>query len=117
LIVCQQTDCQLAVNQSTEELTMNQRQESASPANREACVLTQPKNDSNPTTTDSGAPVGEGSYEGSKRYAESIGNYLETADVTADAKAAAPKSPQEARELREAEAEAKNHTRGEGEGA
>ena len=92
---------------------MNQQQQPTSPANREACALTQPKTDSQRTTTDSGAPVGEGSYEGSQRYAKSIGNYLETADVTADAKAAAPKTPQEARELRQAEDDAKNHTRGE----
>jgi hypothetical protein len=35
--------------------------------------------------------MGEGSYEGTEKYAESISNYLAYADVDADAKAAAPR--------------------------
>ena len=31
-------------------------------------------------TTDSGAPLGEGSYEGTQRYAEGIESYLAKAD-------------------------------------
>ena len=51
--------------------------------------------------------MGEGSYEGTQIYAEGISNYLKTADVEADAKAAAPSTPLEAAELEKAEADAK----------
>ena len=53
------------------------------------------------------AQMGEGSYEGTEKYAEGISNYLKTADVQADAKAAAPSTPREAAELEKAEAEGK----------
>jgi len=94
---------------------MKQQNSSTPDGTREACALTQPVDREQRKTTASGAPIGEGSYEGTERYAQSIGNYLEHADVTADAKAAAPKSPDEARELRRAEAEAASRGRGEDE--
>lgn len=50
--------------------------------------------------------IGEGSYEGSEQYAEGISKYLETADVEADAKAAAPRNADETEEMNAAEAEA-----------
>ena len=53
--------------------------------------------------------IGEGSYEGTQQYAEGISKYLETADVEADAKAAAPHSAKEAEEMKNAEAEAASH--------
>ena len=56
-----------------------------------------------PTQTSSGAPVGEGSYEGTAGYAARVQNYLASADVEADAIAAAPQTPREADELRDAE--------------
>ena len=53
--------------------------------------------------------VGEGSYEGTQQYADGISKYLETADVEADAKAAAPRNSDEAEEMKKAEAEAASH--------
>lgn len=98
---------------------MKQQNSSTPDGTREACALTQPVEQpvdrEQRKTTASGAAIGEGSYEGTERYAQSIGNYLEHADVTADAKAAAPKSADEARELRRAEAEAASRGRGEDE--
>ncbi|GEM_PF-7057773 len=58
--------------------------------------------------------IGEGSYEGTDGYAKSIGSYLRTADVGEDAKAAAPDSPSEARELLKAESEGASHSKAPG---
>ena len=44
--------------------------------------------------------IGEGSYEGSREYGESMKAYLETADVKADGEAAQPASPEEAEQLK-----------------
>lgn len=57
------------------------------------------------------AQMGEGSYEGTQKYAEGISNYLEHADVEADAKAAAPKNKVEAASMERAEREAASHSR------
>jgi hypothetical protein len=57
------------------------------------------------------AQIGEGSYEGTEQYAEGISKYLETADVEADAKAAAPGNADEAEEMRQAEADAASQHR------
>ncbi len=67
-----------------------------------------------PSTTESGAPVGEGSYEGTRRYAKSIEHYLENADVAKDAADAAPDSSQEEEMLKRAEDEAASRTRAPG---
>ena len=64
-----------------------------------------------PKQTSSGAPVGEGGYEGTAGYAARLGRYLATADVSADAKAAAPKSSAEAAEMLAADREAANRSR------
>ena len=66
------------------------------------------------STTDSGAPIGEGSYEGTQRYAEGIENYLANADVAKDAADAAPASAEEADAMKIAEEEAANRTRAPG---
>lgn len=66
------------------------------------------------STTDSGAPIGEGSYEGTKRYAEGIESYLADADVAKDAADAAPDSTQEADAMARAEAAAASRTRAPG---
>jgi hypothetical protein len=55
--------------------------------------------------------MGEGSYEGTQKYAEGISNYLEHADVEADAKAAAPANKDEAASMEKAEREAASHSR------
>ena len=66
------------------------------------------------STTDSGAPIGEGSYEGTQRYADGIETYLEHADVAKDAADAAPDSPEEADAMKLAEEEAASRTRAPG---
>lgn len=66
------------------------------------------------SSTDSGAPIGEGSYEGTQRYAEGIENYLAHADVDKDAADAAPDSVDESNVLKRAEAEAASRTRAPG---
>lgn len=65
-------------------------------------------------TTDSGAPIGEGSYEGTQRYAEGIETYLADADVAKDAADAAPDSTEEADAMRLAEEAAASRTRAPG---
>jgi hypothetical protein len=55
--------------------------------------------------------MGEGSYEGTQKYAEGISSYLEHADVEADAKAAAPANKSEAASMEKAEREAASHSR------
>jgi hypothetical protein len=58
--------------------------------------------------------IGEGSYEGTRGYANSVKAYMGTANVSQDAKAAAPHSASEARELRNAESEAASHSKAPG---
>ena len=57
--------------------------------------------------------MGEGSYEGTRDYKERTEEYLKKANVDADAAAAKPRSAEEARELEQAEEEAKSHSKGE----
>ena len=57
--------------------------------------------------------MGEGSYEGTRDYQKDIKDYLDKADVEADAEASKPKSEAEAREIEEAEREGKSHSKGE----
>jgi hypothetical protein len=58
--------------------------------------------------------IGEGSYEGSREYGESMKAYLETADVKADAEASQPASPEEAEQLKKAEQEGLAHSKAPG---
>jgi hypothetical protein len=73
-------------------------------------VLDSSGNDNIGNTVD-GAPIGEGSYEGTHGYAERIDHYMENADVEADAEAAQPESRGEAAALRKAEEEGKSRTK------
>ncbi len=66
------------------------------------------------STTDSGAPIGEGSYEGTQRYAESIEGYLANADVAQDAADAASDSTEVADALALAEEQTAARTRASG---
>ncbi|MBI2769503.1 MAG: hypothetical protein HYX47_07765 [Burkholderiales bacterium] len=59
--------------------------------------------------------MGEGSYEATRDYQKNIKDYLKDADVEADAKAAKPKSAEEARDIEQAEEEGKSHSRAKGE--
>ena len=56
---------------------------------------------------------GEGSYTATRDYQKNIKDYLDKADVEADARAAKPRSDAEARDIEAAEREAKSHSRGE----
>jgi hypothetical protein len=61
-----------------------------------------------------GAQVeGEGSYSATRNYQKDIKDYLDKADVEADAEAAKPRSDSEARELDAAEREGRSHSKGE----
>lgn len=66
------------------------------------------------STTGSGAPIGEGSYEGTQRYAEGIETYLANADVERDAADAAPGSTEEADAMNAAEEAAASRTKAPG---
>jgi flagellar hook assembly protein FlgD len=57
--------------------------------------------------------MGEGSYEGSRDYQQRTEEYLKNADVEADAEKAKPRSDHEARDMEQAEEEAKSHSKGE----
>ena len=57
--------------------------------------------------------IGEGSYEASRDYKQRAEEYMKKADVEADAKAAKPRSEEEARELKRAEEEGRSHSKGE----
>jgi hypothetical protein len=57
--------------------------------------------------------IGEGSYEASRDYQQRAEEYMKKADVEADAKAAKPRSEQEARDLKQAEEEGRSHSKGE----
>jgi len=63
---------------------------------------------------DRAGQIGEGSYEGTDGYAKSVTSYLRTADVDKDAKAAAPLSKSEARDMLAAELEAASHSKAPG---
>lgn len=86
--------------------------------NTKATPTSRPDDDaeqgSGTSSTDSGAPIGEGSYEGTQRYAEGLESYLEHADVARDAADAAPDSAAEADAMNRAEAEAASRTRAPG---
>ncbi|OYY85069.1 MAG: hypothetical protein B7Y42_16220 [Polaromonas sp. 28-63-22] len=58
--------------------------------------------------------MGEGSYEGTRDYQESVKGYLKTADVKSDAKAAKPSTPEEAEALKKAEREGLSHSKAPG---
>lgn len=57
--------------------------------------------------------MGEGSYEATRNYQKDIKQYMDKADVKADAEASRPRSEGEARDLEEAEREGRSHSKGE----
>jgi len=63
---------------------------------------------------DRAGQIGEGSYEATRDYQNSINAYLKDADVAADARAAQPANEREAQELRRAEEEGKSHSKAKG---
>ncbi len=52
---------------------------------------------------------GEGDYAADRRYRDRTGHFLESADVEKVARAAAPHTEAEAREMQEAEKEGRSH--------
>jgi hypothetical protein len=58
--------------------------------------------------------IGEGSYEGTRDYQKRMDDYLETADVEADAQAARPADDAEAAQMKEAEQEGLSHSKAKG---
>lgn len=58
--------------------------------------------------------IGEGSYEGTRDYQQSLETYLDKADVAADARAAKPADLAEAEALKQAELEGLSHSRAKG---
>jgi hypothetical protein len=56
---------------------------------------------------------GEGDYASDRRYRRHLKEYLERADVEAEARAAEPKTADEARELLEAEREGRERAKAE----
>lgn len=60
-----------------------------------------------------GKVEGEGSYSATRDYQKNIKDYLDKADVQADAEAAKPRSDSEARALEDAEREGRSHSKGE----
>lgn len=54
---------------------------------------------------------GEGSYSATRDYNERTREYLDKADVQADAQAAEPRSQDEAREMEEAEKQGRSHAK------
>lgn len=56
---------------------------------------------------------GEGSYSATRDYQKNIKDYMDKADVQADAEASRPRSEGEAREMEQAEREGRSHSKGE----
>ncbi len=54
---------------------------------------------------------GEGNYQATRDYNQRTKDYLESADVEKDAREAAPKDANEAREMKDAEAKGKRHAK------
>ena len=75
---------------------------------------TTPPQDGGKSATQNQKQIGEGSYEGTRDYQKRMDDYLETADVAADAKAARPVDDAEAAQLKEAEQEGLSHSKAKG---
>jgi hypothetical protein len=61
-----------------------------------------------------GQQYGEGSYSGTKQYNEGLKKHMNQHDIEREALDAAPKSEEEAREMEEAEREARGRSKAEG---
>jgi hypothetical protein len=58
-------------------------------------------------------PYGEGNYEATRKYNEGVKDHVEHHDIDKEAREAAPKSPAEAKEMKDAEREAASRSKGE----
>jgi hypothetical protein len=61
-----------------------------------------------------GQQYGEGSYSGTKQYNEGLKEHVQNHDIEREARDAAPKNDDEAREMEDAERVAKSRARGAG---
>ena len=61
-----------------------------------------------------GEQYGEGSYKGTRQYNEGLKDHVEHHDIERDARNAAPRSEEEAREMEEAERIGRSKAKGEG---
>jgi hypothetical protein len=61
-----------------------------------------------------GNVYGEGNYKAARDYNEGLKDHVEHHDIERDAREAAPKSEEEAREMEEAEREGRSRSKGEG---
>ncbi|HUQ27570.1 MAG TPA: hypothetical protein VM051_03210 [Usitatibacter sp.] len=61
-----------------------------------------------------GQQYGEGNYKAAREYNRGLKDHVEHHDIEKEARDAAPGSPQEAKELEDAERLAKSRSRGEG---
>ena len=75
---------------------------------------TTPPQDGGKSGTQKQEQIGEGSYEGTRDYQKRMDDYLENADVAADAQAARPADDAEAAQLKEAEQEGLSHSKAKG---
>ncbi|MBC7598562.1 MAG: hypothetical protein H7238_06025 [Polaromonas sp.] len=75
---------------------------------------TTPPKDGGKSGTQKQEQIGEGSYEGTRDYQKRMDDYLENADVAADAQAARPANDAEAAQLKEAEKEGLSHSKAKG---
>jgi hypothetical protein len=55
---------------------------------------------------------GEGDYEAARRYRKDVKDFVEHADIDEAAREAAPRSPEEQKELDEAERKGRAHSKG-----
>jgi hypothetical protein len=55
---------------------------------------------------------GEGDYEAARRYRKEVKDYVDSTDIDKAAHDAAPKSPDEQREMDEAERAGRSHSKG-----
>jgi hypothetical protein len=62
--------------------------------------------------TDKPNVQGEGDYEAARRYREDVKEFLDKDEVAKAAREAAPKSPDEQREMEEAERTGRSHSKG-----
>ena len=61
-----------------------------------------------------GEQYGEGSYKGTKQYNEGLKEHVQHHDIEGEARKAAPRSEEEAREMEEAERIGRSKSKGEG---
>lgn len=95
-----------------QDRVVTQPQPQSSPSNS---PQSQPRSDVRPASEQSsGAPLqGEGNYDAARRHRESVEEFVESGQVEAAARDAAPHNEAEASELEAAEQAGKSHSKGE----